>query len=243
MNYKIIQNIKALESFIEWLPELLPHETYYVTLFARKKYCNGVGLPNIRSDKAQLKRFTSSKSMLLSKIKQLECPVGSYVQRDIEVPQQALALYITPNPRDMIKATKTSLVKLMSLFSENYNGYNIHAEVMSEIQKACSRKQYFDMDFDIPPSLEREYYIRAIVTDAVAVINHDCLTVLETRGGFHLLVDMLKLDDRYKKTWYNNLKALDGADKGSFTSVMPVPGCSQGDFVPYFAQPEMYLFS
>lgn len=36
MNYKIIYNEEKLQKFIDWLPDLLPNEQYYVALLARK---------------------------------------------------------------------------------------------------------------------------------------------------------------------------------------------------------------
>lgn len=36
MNYKIIHNEERLKEFINWLPDLLPNEQYYVQLLARK---------------------------------------------------------------------------------------------------------------------------------------------------------------------------------------------------------------
>ena len=42
MNYKIVENEKQLKEFIDWLPELEENEKYFVSLFARKKYCEDV---------------------------------------------------------------------------------------------------------------------------------------------------------------------------------------------------------
>lgn len=223
MNYKIIQDERKLREFIDWLPKLKSGETYYVTLLARSKYA-APGL--LKADKAQLRRFTSDKELLFSKIKQLECEVGSYTTKGITIPEDALALYINPNPRSLEEAAKASLIHLAHLVTKDYNGYNPHQEVMSEIQKACGRKVFFDLDFD-------HVELDSVIAEAGQHINLDCLHVLKTRGGFHLMVELEKLDKRYVKTWYKGLTNINGCDiKGD--NLIPVPGCIQGGFVPHF---------
>jgi hypothetical protein len=224
MNYKIITDIDKLEAFIHWLPELQPNETYYCCLFARSKYCKDI--VHIASNKAQLKRFTSKKDMLIQKIKQLECPIGSYTVKGKIAPQESLALYMYINPRDVEKAAKNSLKHFAELITRPYGGWNPHAEVMSEIQKAKSRTVYFDIDFDdIEP--------KDIMDDIIKVINPSACHFLKTRGGFHLLIEIDKITSLYQKTWYKNICLLPGIDiKGD--NMIPLPGCIQGNFEPYF---------
>ncbi len=223
MNYNIIQEEQVLKDFIEWLPALKPNETYYVSLFARSKYDD-----SLSADKAQLKRFTSDKIYLLDKIKQLECAQGNYKLKGKTVDQKALALYINPNPRDMELATKNALIKFAELVTKPYTGYNPHQEVLSILQQSCTRKVYFDLDFDgadLGETLEK----------VKSMINADCLKVLKTRGGFHLLVELAKIRKEYEKTWYHQLCNLEGCDiKGD--NLIPVPGCVQGGFMPQFVE-------
>lgn len=220
-NYSLILDTDKLNEFIDWLPELKPNEQYYLTLFFRKKY-----YPIIKSDKGQLKRVTSTKDFIIRKIQQMECKYGSYEISGTSLPNEGLALYITPNPRDLELATKNSLITFAQKITKKYDGYNPQSEVMSEIQKSCSRKIFMDFDFD---NIEFEN-IRGRIESAV---NINACSVIKTKGGFHLLIRMEKIEPKYNKSWYRDIMNIDGVDvRGD--NLLPVVGCRQGDFVPYF---------
>ena len=222
-NYQIILDEEKLKSFIDWLPALNKNESFYLTLFSRSKYANGLILS---SGQTQLKRFTSNKEHLLSKIKQLECAIGSYTYKGQPIPQESLALYINPNPRDLEKATKNALIKFAHLVTKPYTGYNPHTEVLSEIQTSHSRKPFMDFDFDGV----RPYSVMSILHEK-KVINLDALHIVETKGGFHLLVELQKIESQYQKNWYQSISKMEGVDK-SGDGLLPCVGCTQGGFVP-----------
>lgn len=234
MNYQIITNPTLLERFIEWLPALESHEKYYLCLFARNKYTKHLKLSeqvaHIKSDKAQLKRFVTDKERMYNKICQLEIGLGKYHYQRKPVPQEALALYITVNPRDMRKATVNTMVKLAQSIRDQNIELNPHQEALSEIQKSKSRNCFvaFDVD-DKTTSVDR---IRQVVYDC-AQSKEVRFKLLETRGGYHLLVDPSSIPIGSKHSWYVYLKLWLTVDQAG-DLMIPVPGTYQGGFTPYF---------
>lgn len=232
MNYEIIKDIKLLEDFIVWLPELQVNECFYLCLFARSKYAkneNGINkFPHIKTDKAQLKRFlVSNKKLMINKIKQLEVAVGAYKTKDgDDIPQESLALYITPNPRNQYRALITCMKKFCDIIEAKSTNFNIQQEAMSAIQKSNSRKIYLDFDFDDKP-LE---FLKQNISSA---LNTNAVKYLKTRSGYHVLVELDKIQEEYKKTWYNKIMKLN-PDLTGDNQMIPVVGCTQGNFIPKF---------
>jgi len=218
--YTIVADGPQLERFIEWLPELEDNEKFYCSLFARKKYCPELVKSN---DKTQLKRFTSNKERLLQKLYALEVKEGNYFLKGRQqVPQQALVTYINPNPRDIRSATFDSIGKLAHMLKTNNKGFNPHAEVLSCIQRSKSRTVYVDFDFDFKND--------ELIGQCVDVVGKEALTVIETRGGYHVMVEPSLANNR--KTWYQSLMSL-GADQAG-DQMVPIVGCIQGGFIPRF---------
>jgi hypothetical protein len=194
-NYKIITNPDLLKRWIkEFLPDLQENEQYYCCLFARKKYCKEV--PWIKSDKSQLKRFTSKKEFLFNKIHQLEVPFGAYELSDNPVPQAALAVYVSANPRDLWKATVRSIGKLANVLECNGKNSNPHQEVMSEIQKTVGTRKYVCFDVDVKSEDD--------LTKIINLCDGYC-NVTETRGGYHVFILKDKVDQIKTKNWYQEI--------------------------------------
>jgi hypothetical protein len=225
-NYKIITDEKLLKEFIDWLPDLEYHEKYYFCLFARSKYTTG--LAHIRSDKAQLKRGVSDKERLFDKLKQLEIPLGYYKQREIEIPQECLAVYITPNPRNMYKASINTMVKLANCIRDSNINFNPHQEALSEIQKCKSRTCFIDFDID-EKDIDK---LRDTKNKILNYVNFNAITWLKTRGGVHCL-NPSKVADGYRKSFYQNIRNLENVDQCG-DQMIPIPGTFQGGFTPHF---------
>lgn len=214
-NYKLIACEETLTNFVEnFLPDLTRDETYYCTLFARRKYW-----PVIKADKGQLKRFVSPKHRLIKKIKQLEIEEGGYEFDGIPIPQEALCLYITPNPRSNIKATQIALRKCADLIANGNSGYNLHQEMMSCVQQAKSRTCFIDFDFDCD-----------VCPDVRNMLNPESYSIVKTRGGYHILVKPDLVDAKFKKSFHQKISKMPGCDvRGD--CLLPIPGTYQGGHI------------
>lgn len=234
MNYSIIKDKEEFDKFLKWLPELQDGEKFYFSLFARKKYNKTEGL---KSDKGQLKRGSASKEQIYNKIKKLEVELGSYEVDGVKVKQDSLALYITPNPRDMHKAGLKTIQELTSLLVEGRTIYNPQSVALNMIQ-VTGKKKYFDIDLDYindkDTISEAELFSLIIEKDIInttAIANN----IIKTRGGYHILVELSKIGENYQKKWFNNFSQLKDE---RFTIMMngdnmvPMPGCVQSDFIP-----------
>lgn len=142
----------------------------------------------------------------------------------MSIPQEALSLYISVNPRDMLKATKNSLIEFANLITSDYNGYNPHQKVLSNIQTSCSRKIYMDFDYD-------GVDIDTIKEETQKVLDSGCLNYLVTRGGVHCLVELAYVDNKKHNNWYKSMQSIVGYDNTA-TDLMPIPGTFQGGFCP-----------
>jgi len=220
-NYKIIVDEKKLKEFIAWLPELEPGECFYASLFARKKYH-----PSAKNDKSNVKRFiATSKEWLLIKLRQLEIPEGCYTNKDgSPVHNDSLAVYICVNPRSFVKAQRMALKKLADVLADGVIEMNPSQIGLTSIHKAKSRTCFVDFDFD-------DITYSGVDHILPSMINRDAYEVLETRGGFHLLVDPNKVEEKFKKTWHQGIASFKECDvKGD--NLIPVPGCTQGGTTP-----------
>ena len=231
MNYQIITDENLLDEFISsFLKPCSPDETYYCCLFARSKYAKNEDgsnkFPHIKTDKNQLKRFLATPNTLKLKIKQLEVPFGAYITKDGEpMPQEALALYITPNRRSQKKAMFKLMKRLIDIQESNGQGFNINAEAISAVQKSKSKTDWVDFDID-----SKDIDISSIEN----VLPLGTYKILETRGGYHIMIDRDKVKkSNAPKNWYILLGQMFEIDQ-SGDNMIPMVGTYQGGFTPKF---------
>ena len=176
---------------------------------ARKKYCNEV--ERIKSDKFQLKRFTSKTEHLLDKIEKLEVRKGLYKIGENEVPENSLALYISLNPCSIKKATISLTKSLIDIItSGDYT--NLEQLALSSIHKSKSRVIFVDADIDTPDIFYNKVeFHNNYVKNKLPI---DCYNVLKTKGGYHIHVNVNKVSTNldFAKLWYKNLSSIKASD-------------------------------
>lgn len=221
INYNFINSEKQLSAFIDFLPDLKQDEVYYVCILARSKYS-----PNFKAD-SQIKSFYCKKELIIEKIRQLECKLGCYKFNNLPIPQESLSVYINPNPRDLRKSIKACTKSFMDIL-EKTPLPNLSSTLMSSVQTHSSKNRFIDFDFD-------KVSLEDILNKIRPFINKEALSWVVTKGGFHLLVEISKVAETYKKSWFKKISSLPGCDTSS-DKLLPLPGCSQSDFTPFHQQ-------
>ena len=216
----VIKDREELLYFLDWLPEPEPDECFYLGMFARRKYH-----PSANNDKYSCYRGSArDKVWLLKKIQDLHGRQFRNKDGSIVHPS-SLGLYITPNPRSYSGAQRWLLKKLADAIADGVTHLDPASLGMSAVHKSKSRTVYVDFDFD---GLDER-------PDMVNYINLDACSFLKTRGGFHVLVETAAIHEEFEKTWHRNISAMSGVDVVG-DNMIPVPGCSQGGFSPYFVK-------
>lgn len=223
-HYQIICDEEKFKDFIaNDLPDHTEDEVYYLCLFGRHKYC--ASFPNTR-DSGQLARIVSKKEDIFEKIKRLESPLGTYSRDGVVAPQAALAVYIGLNPRSLAKANKGMLMELAKRFANNEITFNPVSVATTEIHRATNRKFFVDFDFD-------EVSVDDYLPKIKEILPDNAFKILITRGGFHLIVKLAEVKN-IKTNWHTAISSLPKCDVRGSNNLTPVPGCTQGGFVPYF---------
>jgi len=211
--HDLILDADELRKFINWLPDLERSETYYVSLLARRKYCSEENRGLVKSE-SEIRRTTCTKETMFRSIAQFECRRGAY-----DVPEESLAVYVTPNPRDQDRALRNLLMRCADAVCRGYR--ENMAMTLSEIHKAHGKKKFVSFDFDGP-----------LPRNLSSAVNLDAVDVVQTRGGFHVLVRPADVVTGLKDSWWREIRQLPGFDVCKGDDMLPVPGCFQGGFIP-----------
>jgi hypothetical protein len=89
------------------------------------------------------------------------------------------------------------------------------------------------MDFDFDNTT-----VEDMKDEIYKCVNEECITFVQTHGGFHCLIEVEKIHKQFKDSYYNSITNISKCDKKSLnkSGLLPCPGCCHGDKIPKFVK-------
>ena len=189
--HKIIHNPDDIRSFANTFNIDKKHLGLCLYLTMRRKYYPTLSQSIIIVNRIIIPGGLEFKRCLYQNILRLETPLGSYTDRDIVVPDEALALYVMIDPKDTIKAMSKVLSKCVDslccnslqheLKSEDLpNAYSLYREEIPKSDSIGQKHKQIDLD---TKDLEKVVEVHELLTRLKIAI----VMCIETRGGFHII--------------------------------------------------------
>lgn len=266
-HYEIIGDEKELKWFFDnILPPLQKEEVYFVSLSARNKLLTKEEQKELNLGRTEMffRQIIRERNWekFLRKIKRFETSFGSYkTKNNSNIPNKAIVCYVNINPSDSLKAYKEFnktmneyLHELTICASRGRDMSNIISRInkqdrllMNCYQKARGVKYWIDFDIDTPHYKEIEYVLQDFVEEVKE--RHGKAYIIQTRGGYHLLVSRdTAFDKEYnprvilREANYKIARYLSSGVSGKLENIgyeiiqnnnemLPLPGLFQGDFL------------
>jgi len=218
----MIKDKKILE---DYLNNLHKDEYYFMCKYARKKHIDYLPVGEVMFEKAIMKPGKLFNILM-------ETDANDYNYKGTSILRANILTYISANPVNVSKLNKKFIHYLIDADNEEI----VKPQVTNyySMTMKCPKREFIHYDIDTTNKMGiMEFIIQSCA---------DFSILIETKNGFHLLLNIKKL-----KTNYNNIinamleeyvedvkeiKKLSVKSKEFINSLMPLPGCSQIDFIP-----------
>lgn len=238
--YDFLRDASELDRFVElFIPDLGEDEALILMLMARRKYLSDKEQETLSIGNSVVFRreVVTRKEQIASRVEEMCVRRGLYTDREGNaLPDHAFAVYLTVNPRSQRKAALATLKELADRLYEN-QPLRVDETAVSQLHKAAARKLFLDFDVDAGGSDD----LSAVVGRVRAALGSTPTTVVETRGGAHVLVRTKEIDGAVKKSFYKDIQAVSREMSGEIEvqndGMLPVPGTSHGGTIPRILSP------
>lgn len=256
--YNFIADQDTLVRFLNILPPLEKDDVWMLILCARDKY-----LTDEEKKKYDLKDASvverkivreSDIQRMMRVIKRFNTQIGSFTDaRNNSLPLECFVLYMTINPRSVMRAVKHLIERYLDYFFELSEAIQndeilrkiklLDSHVMTCVQTSNSKNKYFiDLDFDVVDKRTGNKYVGEFVNTILE--GQSDYYAVETRGGYHILINKKSMSDTARKTFYIKAKEYEAAGKKELgdrfevvinkQGLIPLPGTLQGGFTVRF---------
>ena len=163
------------------------------------------------------------------------------VEYNIELHE--LVLYITLKPRDDRKAANQLVKQIVDDFYHSKDNFNLKEIMFRSLHKSALKCGRLVLDFDLTEKFDTNEPL-LVVCEEFGFLEKGYVGVVETRGGYHLYLDLTKMDSKQKEAIFTGKVkefasgiAIDGKSvfkdvEVKTDSTIVVPGVMQGGFVP-----------
>ncbi len=247
---KFIYSEEELRKFYDnVLPPLTNTEVYFVSLSARNKLLSEEEKLEYSLGRTEMFERKTIREKDWNKfyrsILKYETNEGAYTGRNGKpLPKKCTILYININPSDMVKAyqefdtrVRENIYNMISNKGSNLSYFKkIDRELMNAIQRNKGTKHYIDIDFDLPDKVDGAYHPLLYNFIVCLQERNQKFFVVETRGGFHVLLSRETLNFNFNKDIeYINEVAKSHYRNGekfeicrNVNDMIPLPGTLQG---------------
>jgi len=228
-NMNLLVNEKECKNFLEVVtPDLREDEVLFLSLIVRGKYCECVKRSGMIVDTEFIKDNDVNK--MVRKVKKLGYVEGVYVSEKTGevIPKECFAILIDVQPCSVTKAIPKLANDLVWNLYEICEGEKNRGGVKSvvgwklwrSVLSKCRRKIFVDIDIDV-----KDFDLLDRILD---VVGDGVVCAVETRGGFHVVVDRAILGRLYQKEkWIWEYEKIEISAK---QVQLPVVGTLQGGF-------------
>lgn len=235
MSYILIHDVEQVKLFerLFYSPGEKNNRIFLTYISDRKNYYNKL------SYKCSLKRtvvrynYDETQQKLIDVVRNYEIPLGTYrdQQSGINVPQEAIEVYTSINPRDPIQATQSLTNDILEKAFSNEKEFFSHIDqkFKNKLQKYATKK-YIGIEIDT----KDEAIFQKVMKDVCEHVN--VYVVIEHRYGYHIIIPKRELQRttnglRTRHFLYTQLaKKYDSIYKISSDLFSPIPGTYQGGF-------------
>jgi len=240
--YELIHDLDQIRKFERMFYAPSTDSTFVIYLAARKKYDPRMRKSTGRSCFCRKKLHyvnPYSPARLEYDVQSYMVPMGTYRislrgegdEVEEEIRTESMAVYASLNPRDTAKAAAklfgTMSTELTLQASGSGNLQTFARAAAKHMNHLCGHgtRQFIGIDLD---TKDQETYSQVIADLKARVTIH---AVIETRGGYHIILAKSELDKASqvdKQFIYTVLKEREGIDKVSNDLFSPIPGTYQG---------------
>jgi len=233
------------------LPPLKDSEVYFISLSARNKLLTDEERVEYSLGRTEMfeRRIIREKDFnkFSRSILKYETNENAYIGRNnIPLPMKCLIIYININPSDVVKAyqefdtnVRENIYNMVSGKGSNLSYFKrIDRELMNSIQRNRGTKHYIDIDFDLPDKEQGKCHRLLSIFIENLLDKKQKFFVVETRGGFHVLLSRETLNFNFNK----DIEYINEVAKTHYTNgehyeicrnvneMIPLPGTLQGLF-------------